>query len=365
MNYFNIHNNSDMSYTQISNIFIDEYMPAAHGAFVKVYITLVRMLSSSSVTASISGIADVLDIMENDVMRALSYWEKQHLLMIKRNATGIITDVAVMSPVSAASSSNSSINVVFNSNITSTTPPVKKLVPDIEDDPDILAKVSTKSEFVWLTGIIEKYMEKPLSMTDVDLIAYIYEGLKFPTDLILHLYEYCISHGKKNSKYIQTVAVNWAKEGVDSVEKAVAQSAKYETDYLDVMRAFGMNQAPAPAQKQYIDAWIAQGFSSELITEACNRTMINLNEPSFKYANGILENWHKHGITTLNDVKKADEEHLTKNADKQTAATANMNGKHTATPPARKSSTAYSAYDQRTYSSETCTSLEKQLLNRK
>lgn len=345
MNSFNLRNCSDISYTQISNIFIDEYMPSANGTYVKVYLMLIRILSSGTANASVSGIADVLDIMDNDVVRAFNYWEKQSLINIKKDSNGVITDLTVNPVTSTASSiSPSNISVVFNTKTGSDKDASVSAT-------DTLRKSSCKDEFKWITGIIEKYMEQPLTLTDVELISYLYEELKFSSDLILHLYEYCISHGKKNTKYIETVALNWAKDGIDTVEKAMTHTAGFNTDYMEVMRAFGINQAPAPAQKQFIDAWYANGFSSEVIKEACNRTILAINEPSFKYANGILEKWHKLGVQSLNDIKNADDMY-SKSLDKLSAAKS--------TAPRKRST----SYEQRSYSSEETSSLEQQLLRR-
>lgn len=307
-------------------------MPSANGTYVKVYITLLRMLSVHTAGASVSGIADVLDIMENDVLRAISYWEKQSLISVKRGKNGVITDLTVMPAGARDASSN--ISVVFN-------PPDAGL-NDIKD------------EFKWIAGIVEKYMERPLHIDDVEVLQYMYETLHFSPDLIFHLYEHCISRGKKNSRYIQAVALNWAKEGVNTVEKASAHASKFDSDYMEVMRAFGISQPPAPAQKEYIDIWLTYGFTSEVIKEACNRTMIAINEPNFKYANGILEKWYRLGVKSLEDVKKADKDRADKLSDKQAPR------KNT-----QKKTSSFSSYEQRTYSTEEYSSLERRLLDKK
>ena len=338
MKSFNLHNNSGVSYTQISNIFIDEYMPSANGTYVKVYITLIRMLTGGSILASLEAIADVLEIMEADVVRALTYWEKQGLLAIRRDSsTGAIADVYMTSP---KSSTASNINICFSTNNSLTdaikTEPVKAdafnagainagtantgaftasavnanaINADISNadtnKTDKLAntintntvKASNKSngnnsnpeEFKWLVNIVEQYMEHPLSPSDVELVDYIYNTLHFSTDLILYLYEYCVGKNKTNVKYIQTVAINWANDGIETVERAKQNNAGYDTEYIEIMRAFGFNKTPAPIQKQYIDSWLSLGFSIDMIKEAANRTLLKIYEPNFNYANGIIE----------------------------------------------------------------------------
>lgn len=402
MKSFNLHNNSGVSYTQISNIFIDEYMPSANGTYVKVYITLIRMLTGGSILASLEAIADVLEIMEADVVRALTYWEKQGLLAIRRDSsTGAIADVYMTSP---KSSTASNINICFSTNNSLTdaikTEPVKAdafnagainagtantgaftasavnanaINADISNadtnKTDKLAntintstvKASNKSngnnsnpeEFKWLVNIVEQYMEHPLSPSDVELVDYIYNTLHFSTDLILYLYEYCVGKNKTNVKYIQTVAINWANDGIETVERAKQNNAGYDTEYIEIMRAFGFNKTPAPIQKQYIDSWLSLGFSIDMIKEAANRTLLKIYEPNFNYANGIIERWFAHNVKTTEDLKKIDELHSASVAKAATVAPAHS----------KKPVNSFNSYEQRSYSKQDYSVLEKQLLN--
>ena len=66
--------------TVLENEFIDHYMAEANGEYVKVYLILLRHLNEPSGTLTISKIADLLDITEKDVIRALKYWKKQGIL---------------------------------------------------------------------------------------------------------------------------------------------------------------------------------------------------------------------------------------------------------------------------------------------
>ena len=73
------------SSTCIPNIFIDKYMTNANGEFVKIYLYLVRCMDQSRQSCSISELADVFEHTEKDILRALAYWEKMHLLHLEYN----------------------------------------------------------------------------------------------------------------------------------------------------------------------------------------------------------------------------------------------------------------------------------------
>ena len=356
-----LHNQAQNAYTQISNTFIDEYMPAANGTYVKVYLTLLRMVSNLCFNVSISDIADALELTEKDVTRALNYWEKKGLLVLTRNASNVICDITFNTPVTsdkpvtsvsdtAAADDTACTDMTVNdasATDTNCEPAAIKSYTTSE-----LSQITSKDEFIWIVNIIEKYMQRNLTPTDVELVAYLYDELHFNSDLIFFLYENCISRGKKNSKYIQAVALNWAKAGVDSVEKASLYLAEYDNRYMDVMRALGLNQAPAPVQKQYIDTWLSYGFEPAVIKEACDRTMIAVGGANFKYANGILENWKRQGVKTLEEIKVADDIH------------ASASRPASAPQPRGKKGNSFSSYEQRSYSQDDYASIEHQLLNK-
>ena len=66
--------------TIISNHFIDTYMTKANGEYIKVFLMILRLLQSGKNPLP-EVIADRLDMTERDVMRALSYWEREGILI--------------------------------------------------------------------------------------------------------------------------------------------------------------------------------------------------------------------------------------------------------------------------------------------
>jgi DnaD/phage-associated family protein len=79
-------------------------------------------------------------------------------------------------------------------------------------------KSSTKR--AQLLYIIEQYIGKPLAPSEVESVYYISEQLHFSDALIDYLLQYCIDRGKKDFRYIQKVAVNWAERGITTPKQA-------------------------------------------------------------------------------------------------------------------------------------------------
>ena len=89
--------------TVIPNTFFDEYLPRANGEFLKIYLYLLRWLSHPDHALSLSGIADIFFMTENDVTRALKYWEAEGLLRLTFDRDGTISGICLNAVTSISS----------------------------------------------------------------------------------------------------------------------------------------------------------------------------------------------------------------------------------------------------------------------
>ena len=90
MTAINISSDIATSFTTVSDIFIDQYMPKANGEFVKVYLYLLRATGSGAGIATISEIADHFSNTEADIIRAINYWASEGILQLQSGADGQI-----------------------------------------------------------------------------------------------------------------------------------------------------------------------------------------------------------------------------------------------------------------------------------
>ena len=364
MSRISLHTNSGTGVTIIMNQFIDDYMPTANGTFVKVYIYLLRCISDHMSEISVSFLAEKLDETEKDIERALKYWEKEQLLIIERDENRTITSILFcQSPVQNNSLDNQGLEntskaATEETTVTNEPAEVNRTVfhkPNYSDSQ--IAQLTDINEVKFMMNTLEQYLERLLKPTDVQLVLFLYESVGFSAELILYLFEYCVSKNKKNTSYIETVALSWAEEGIDTVEKAEASTASYNNNYNAVNKAFGLNRAPGTIEKKFMHRWFhTYKFEIPIIEEACNRTMLATGKPDFKYADKILENWHKKGVTQLSDIAKLDEEHA------KLSAMVNNNKQANATK--QSATNKFNAFPQRNYSKEDYLTMEQRLLNR-
>lgn len=327
--------------TELSNIFIDNYMPLANGEFVKVYLYLLRCVSDNQTTISVSALADFFNQTEADIMRALKYWDKVGAIALtfdngggddnnrggsgkgdnpgskQGNLTGITfcnlssaqrngdcpVDYSAVSPISPATPMSPAAPIQSSVNVVPMT--IKTYSPSQVEE------LSSKDDFNMLLYAISAYLGKPLSSSELSSIAYFYDTLHFPADLIDYLVEYCVGRDKKSMRYIERVALAWADLGISTVAEAKAEVASHNETAYSVLNAFGItNRSAGRSEREFISKWTdVYCFSNDIIIEACNRTLKATHQPSFEYADSILSRWQEANVKTTDDIRRIDEEY--------------------------------------------------------
>lgn len=325
MERLKIYSDSYVDSTVISNRFIDDYMKDANDAQLKIYLFLVRMMSANMPT-SVSDIADKFNHTEKDVLRALKYWEKNKLLTLEfddsKNLSGIrlkdletVPKVPVSNPVTLAPV----VSIVSKQTLSpSNLDPVDtQSFAKPSYSPDQLREFKNRENTAQLLFVAESYIGKPLSLTDMKTILYFSDSLKFSDDLIDYLLQYCIERGKKDFRYIEKVALNWAKEGITTPEDAARFASGYEKNVYTIMKELGKTSSPTSKEYEYICRWTKEyGFTLDVICEACERTVMTTDKHRFEYAEGILNNWFKEGVKNSSDIAKMEELHQRKRSTK-------------------------------------------------
>ena len=444
--------------TTIYNSFIEDYMPAANGSYVKVYLYIAKCLQAKESNFSISSLADQLENTEKDILRALMYWEKKGLMSLNRDkATGEILGLEMLIPFAerdfdtyentakesaaslgvdsdlsetgalnrrnsdlsetgaldrrnsdlsetgalnrrnsdfsetgaldrrnsdlsetgaldrrnsdfsetdaantstyessgtdAPSNVNSDVHRASNSAQENNSSAVKP----IQVPPEQIQELSANEDFVWVCNVVESYLERPMKPTEIQLITYLYGTLHFSRELILHLYDYCISMGKTACNYIQTVALSWHEQGIKTPEQAQNASVRYLASYNAVSKALGLGRGLAEIEKNYVDHWQNDwNMDLSVILEACNRTVLKLHHADFKYTEGILSHWNEQNVRTLQGVEQSDL-HYAQTKEQKEKKKPSTSGKQT---PRNQ----FQNFKQRDVSSEELQELERKLL---
>lgn len=284
--------------------FIDKYMAKANGEFVKVYLCLLRLKDED---VSVSLLADRLEMTEKDVTRALKYWESQGLL--GQAGTAELSETA--KPEKEDGAAEARKTAPAEKPIAAPAKPAETAGERRSYPADALLKLQAQEEFAFLITAAEQYLSRTLTRRDTDLLAYLYDELKLPGDLLEYLVEYCVERKPEDTakagflRYMESVALGWHSEGIRTLQQAKDASRSFAEESRAVMKAFGISgRVLTEAERKRVTGWRKElGMSTEMIRAACERTMEAIHEPSFPYAEKILKSWQSKGFTTPEAVK--------------------------------------------------------------
>ena len=410
MTAINISSDIATSFTTVSDIFIDQYMPKANGEFVKVYLYLLRATGSGAGIATISEIADHFSNTEADIIRALNYWASEGILQLQSGADGQIMGInlcslsvsgmqAAQSNIQSAVADNAAQNNLQNSvvnnaaqnilqnsvvnnaaqNIStvntrmhdSVAEKLKSQTPDKaassqkEYTLDEIKEFRKNPDISELFFIIETYLKHTLSSTDTNMVLYWLDELHFSTDLVEYLVEYCITKGHSSLRYMNKVALGWADAGIKTVDQAKDDAAAHSQIYYSVMKALGITgRNLVDSEVSLINKWVGEyGFDIELVKAACSKTISAIQKPSFEYTDSILANWRKKDVHTLKDVEVLDANFAKANKASATGSSQSTNAANGSSKPKSNNSSSKNKFNNFNQRNNDYDKLEKLFLN--
>ena len=423
MTAINISSDIATSFTTVSDIFIDQYMPKANGEFVKVYLYLLRATGSGAGIATISEIADHFSNTEADIIRALNYWASEGILQLQSGADGQIMGInlcslsvsgmqAAQSNIQSAVADNAAQNNLQNSVVNNAAQNnlqnsvvnnaaqnglqndvvnnvaqnistadirmqdsvVEKLKSQTTDKASSSQKEYTLDEIKEfrknpdiseLFFIIETYLKHTLSSTDTNMVLYWLDELHFSTDLVEYLVEYCITKGHSSLRYMNKVALSWADAGIKTVDQAKDDAAAHSQIYYSVMKALGITgRNLVDSEVSLINKWVGEyGFDIELVKAACSKTISAIQKPSFEYTDSILANWRKKDVHTLKDVEVLDANFAKANKASATGSSQDTNAANGSSKPKSNNSSSKNKFNNFNQRNNDYDKLEKLFLN--
>ena len=410
MTAINISSDIATSFTTVSDIFIDQYMPKANGEFVKVYLYLLRATGSGAGIATISEIADHFSNTEADIIRALNYWASEGILQVQTGADGQIMGINlcslsvsgmqaaqsnIQSTVADNAAQNSLQNSVVNNaaqnnlqngvvnnaaqnistaNIRMQDSVVEKLKSQTTDKAassqkeytlDEIKEFRKNPDISELFFIIETYLKHTLSSTDTNMVLYWLDELHFSTDLVEYLVEYCITKGHSSLRYMNKVALGWADAGIKTVDQAKDDAAAHSQIYYSVMKALGITgRNLVDSEVSLINKWVGEyGFDIELVKAACSKTISAIQKPSFEYTDSILANWRKKDVHTLKDVEVLDANFAKANKASATGSSQGTNAANGSSKPKSNNSSSKNKFNNFNQRNNDYDKLEKLFLN--
>ena len=185
---------------------------------------------------------------------------------------------------------------------------------------DIAAALGSGSTFSALADEVERRLGKKLSTADLKTLYALFDHLALPPEVILLIVGWCTTelerkYGAGRKPFLSQIrreAFRWAREGVDTAERAeehLQRLLRLRSREGELIRLLDLPQRPLVEREQkYIAAWLEMGFDNEALRLAYEKTVMGTASKSmdWRYMNGILRRWHEKGLHTVAQIQAGD-----------------------------------------------------------
>jgi DNA replication protein DnaD len=254
--------------TPVENLFVQEYMPAAKGDYVKVYLYGLMHTFHPTAGMTLTVMARDLGLSEEDVLSAYRYWERKGL--VQRTADN---------------------------------PPAFRYI----NAKQLLFMRQCPTEDKQYTQFADALYaafgeDRQLHGQETSLAYEWVEDLKLPPEVVLMLVQHLIStRGKHFSfKGAQKLAVQLAEENVHTIEDAeivLSRSKAILEGTRKILRRLGKRHQPSEDEMALYHKWTLDwGYDHDAIEAACRET--TKGDPTMGYLDGILNGLRRRGEKT-------------------------------------------------------------------
>ena len=260
--------------TPVENQFILEYLPAAKGDYVKVYLYGLMCCYHPEEEMNLDRMSHELNMTRDDVVNAFGYWERRRL--VRR---------------------------------VSDNPPRWQYVniKQISAEGDI----APEPDYADFANALYQAFDKVrrLHGSELNRCFEWHEDLKLPTEVIIMLLNHMVSVKGKNFRIADAdkVAAKMADEDIRTVESAeefFSRDEQASAGLRKILKMLGKKYAPSEAQVNLYRKWTRDwGFSQEAIEAAVDLTA--KGDPSMGYLDGILNSLKQEGSLTSSGIRNS------------------------------------------------------------
>ncbi len=173
---------------------------------------------------------------------------------------------------------------------------------------DVLNRSLEDPKIKYLLNEAQKKFARNLKDNETRTLVWLYDDQGLEVSVILLLLQYAEAKGKKNIRFIESVAADLVNKGIFDIVAADEELHRKdlgEKAWATVCGIFGLERRK-PSQKEtdaavkWLDEW---QLSKEMIFAAYEECVNKKSKFSFPYVAKILENWHSEGYKTTEDIE--------------------------------------------------------------
>jgi DnaD/phage-associated family protein len=267
--------------TLLPDIFISEYMPSLDGQCIKIYLYSLFLVKNNK-KVSIGELSKILQIEYNKVKESLTFLQDLNLISWKDNKI-IINDIK-----------EAEVKKVYRMKYTSSPDEAIKSTERNKRRNSLMASINN----TFFQGVMS-----PSWYTDIDSW---FDRYKFDEDVMMYLFRHCYDLDKFNKHYMLKVAENWYNRNIQNVfelEKYFEEFKKFSDIKKIIIKKLKLYRSLTEYEEKYIEKWTMEFKYKFDIIEIALKMTTSKSNPSLKYVDKIISDWHENNLTTVSEVE--------------------------------------------------------------
>lgn len=268
------------SYTSLPDVFFTEYLSAASGNSIKVYLYIL-FLSKYNKDIKLNDLSKKLALPLNIIQESLKYWEDTGI--ITKKGTGYIVN----------NIQEIELNKLYTPKITIN----KERAQDIEKDQSRSNAIENINNS-FFQGIMS-----PSWYSDIDLW---FKKYNFDEEVMIALFRYCFEKSALHRNYVKAVADAWYGNKIQTfseLEDYYENQEKLNKIKKSIAKKLGLNRSLTQYEEAYIEKWLTEyKYNLDVIEIALKKTTSKSN-PNFDYLDRMISDWYEKKLLNSDDVK--------------------------------------------------------------
>lgn len=273
---------------------VDSHLKLAGALQLRVILYCLRHTYDAEINPAL--MAELFSVSEEDVNDALMFWAELGF---------IECDGPVFAPVALQ-------------------PEPVKVAPPKAPRPDrkeIARRGMESPEIAFLLNEAQQKFGRMLKQSESSVLVWIYDDLGLDASIILMILQHAVQSEKVNITYIERVARDWAENGIDTIaaaERRIVELNQNRSAWNKMRRAFGLDSRSPSATESglAVTCIINWKMDDALLKRAYDACVDSCGKYNIKYIKKVLTEWHKQGITTVEELEKALSSHNEKTQEK-------------------------------------------------
>ncbi|MBQ1963685.1 MAG: DnaD domain protein [Clostridia bacterium] len=265
---------------------------------------LLWLASDTALLRKTRQLAKLADCDAEDAKAAIAFWQ----------AAGVITGEDGEEAIPAMASANAPTSAQEASREAEKTEEKRTHLRRADELPAYTSEelgdlLESRASLRVLVDEAQRTMGKMFNTMEMNILVGMLDYLGMQEESVLLLLAHCVRIGKDSMRAVERYAISLVDRGIKepaALEEEIRIQEALHSFEGEVRKLFGIGKrALTTREKKLLRAWTDLGFGIEAVRLAYEVTVDATREPSFPYANAILERWNAEGLHTEEEIRRS------------------------------------------------------------